>query len=136
LKENNMGKPHPLELRQRVVAHVEQGHTHRATAAHFRVSVKFVNDMVKLQKGTGRLEPKPQGRQQGHGKLEPYKDWLLAQVEQQGDITLDQLARATGRQRAPSRAKPPETTGCPLQSGPDPGYCRAAKIPGSPNCDQ
>ena len=35
-----MGKPHPKELRQRVVAFVEEGHSHRAAAAHFRVSVK------------------------------------------------------------------------------------------------
>jgi transposase len=44
-----MGKPHPVELRQRVVDHVAEGNTHRSTAARFKVSVKFVNDMVKLQ---------------------------------------------------------------------------------------
>ena len=42
-----MGKPHPIELRQRVVDHVAEGNTHRSTAARFKVSVKFVNDMVK-----------------------------------------------------------------------------------------
>ncbi len=88
-----MGKPHPFELRQRVVDHVAEGHTHRSTAAHFRVSAKFVNDIVKLHKETGSLDPKPQGREPGHGKLGPYKDWLLAQIDQQGDVTLDQLAR-------------------------------------------
>ena len=45
-----MGKPHPMELRTRVVDFVEEGNTHRATAAHFRVSIKFVNDMVKLKR--------------------------------------------------------------------------------------
>ncbi len=52
-----MAKPHPIELRERVVAFVEEGHTHRATAEHFRVSVKFVNDMVKLKRETGSLQP-------------------------------------------------------------------------------
>lgn len=28
-----MGKPHPLELRQRVVKHVEAGNSHRSVAA-------------------------------------------------------------------------------------------------------
>ena len=42
-----MGKPHPLELRERVVAFVEEGNAHRSAAAHFRVSIKFVNDMVQ-----------------------------------------------------------------------------------------
>ncbi|RYH11091.1 IS630 family transposase, partial [Tropicimonas sp. IMCC6043] len=40
-----MGKPHPMELRERVVAFVEEGNTHRSAAAHFRVSIKFINDM-------------------------------------------------------------------------------------------
>jgi transposase len=56
-----MGKPHPVELRQRVVDHVAKGNTPRSTAARFRVSVKFVNDMVKLMKETGGLVPKTQG---------------------------------------------------------------------------
>ena len=47
-----MGKPHPYELRRRVVAHVEGGHTHHSAAARFDVSVKFVNDVVKLIRGS------------------------------------------------------------------------------------
>ena len=64
-----MGKPLPMELRQRVVDFVEEGHTHRSAAAQFRVSVKFVNDMVLLKRATGALDPKPQGNGGGHGKL-------------------------------------------------------------------
>ena len=63
-----MGKPQPMELRTRVVAFVEEGNTHRATAAHFRVSIKFVNSMVLLKRETGSLESEPQGCR-GHGKL-------------------------------------------------------------------
>ena len=54
-----MGKPLPMELRQRVVDFVEEGHTHRSAAAQFRVSVKFVNDMVLLKRATGSLAAKP-----------------------------------------------------------------------------
>lgn len=92
-QENIMPKFHPIELRERVVAHVEEDHTHRATAKHFRVSIKFVNDMVKLKRQTGSLARKPQLGMKGRGKLEPYKTWLQKRVTQQGDITLDQLAR-------------------------------------------
>ena len=46
-----MGKPHPMALRERAVAFVKEGHSHRAAAARFRVSVKFVNDMVALAGG-------------------------------------------------------------------------------------
>ena len=79
-----MGKPHPMELRTRVVDFVEEGNTHRATAAHFRVSIKFVNDMVKLKlklkRETGSLEPKRQGRS-GHGKLTGSHDWVRGKIE-------------------------------------------------------
>ena len=60
-----MGKPHPLALRERVVAFVEEGNTDRSSAARFRVSIRFVNVMVKLKRETGRLEPKPRGRRGG-----------------------------------------------------------------------
>ena len=33
-----MGKPHPIELHERVDAFVEARHTHQAAAGHFRVS--------------------------------------------------------------------------------------------------
>ena len=88
-----MAKAHPVELRERVVEHVEEGHSHRATASHFRVSVKFVNDMVILKRETGSLDRKPNPGRKGRGKLEPYKNWLRERVEEKGDITLDQLAR-------------------------------------------
>ena len=87
-----MAKAHPIELRERVVAHVLEGHTHRATAIHFKVSIKFVNDMVKLYRETGSLTPKPQLGTLGRGKLKPYKDWIVRKVEEQTDITLAELA--------------------------------------------
>ena len=80
-----MGKPHPMELRTRVVDFVEDGNTHRATAAHFRVSIKFVNDTVKLKRETGSLEPKPHGRQ-GHGKLASSHDWVRGKIDATGII--------------------------------------------------
>ncbi len=56
-----MGKPHPIELRERVVAFVDEGNGHREAARHFRVSAKFVNDMIKLRRETGGLVAKRQG---------------------------------------------------------------------------
>lgn len=87
-----MPKTHPIEIRERVVAHVEEGHSHRSTAARFQVSIKFVNDMIKLKRETGRLLPRSFAVRKGCGKLEPHKDWLRARVDAKGDITLDELA--------------------------------------------
>ena len=89
-----MPKPHPLELRERVIAHVEAGHSHRATAAQYRVSVKFVNDMVILKRETGSLAPRPNPRNKGHGKLAPYRDWIRTRIEKHRDMTIRQLRAA------------------------------------------
>ena len=58
-----------MELRQRVVDFVEEGHTHRAAAAQFRVSIKFVNDMVIPKRETGPLDTRPQSNGGGYDKL-------------------------------------------------------------------
>lgn len=39
-----MENPHPITLREHGVACVEERHTHRAVAAHFRVVPQFVNN--------------------------------------------------------------------------------------------
>ena len=87
-----MGKPHPVELRQRVVDHVAEGNTHRSAAARFRVSVKFVNDMVRLVKATGGLAPKARGNGGGHGKLSHLKDWVARRIAEKRDLTAAGLA--------------------------------------------
>ena len=86
-----MGKPHPVVLRERVVAFVEEGNSHRSTAAHFRVSVKFVNGMVILKRETGSLEPLAQGNGGGHGKMTAIAGWLTKRMRQKPDLTLDDL---------------------------------------------
>lgn len=86
-----MGKPHPIELRERVVAFVDEGHGHRGAARHFRVSPRFVNDLIKLRRVTGSLTPLPQGNGGGHGKLATVTDWIEARVAAKGEITLGEL---------------------------------------------
>ena len=86
-----MGRPHPMALRERVVAFVEEGNSHRATAARFRVSVKFVNDMVILKRETGGLAPRAQGNGGGHGKLVGVQDWITARMDAKPDLTLNDL---------------------------------------------
>lgn len=86
-----MGKPHPIELRERVVAFVDEGHGHREAGRHFRVSPKFVNDMIKLRRESGGLAAKPQGNRGRTGKLRGLEDWVRARLAAKGDLTLDEL---------------------------------------------
>ena len=88
-----MGKPHPIELRERVVAMVEEGHGHREAARHFRVSPKFVNDMVKLKRETGSLDPKRQGNP-GRGKLSDHSAWVRRLLGARPGLTLDEIRDA------------------------------------------
>lgn len=87
-----MGKPHPIELRARVVAFVDEGHGHREAARHFRVSPRFVNDLIRLQRDTGSLAPRPQGNGGGHGALISVTGWIEGRIAEKGEITLDELA--------------------------------------------
>lgn len=85
-----MGKPHPIELRERVVGHVDAGYSHREAARVFSVSPRFVNDMVKLRRETSSLAAKRQGNP-GRGKLSPYADWVRGRLAENGELTLNEL---------------------------------------------
>ena len=85
-----MGKPHPVELRARVVGFVEEGNSHREAARHFRVSPRFVNNMMILHRATGSLAPAKQGHPPG-GKLTAHGEWIEARVAANGEVTLDEL---------------------------------------------
>ena len=76
-----MGKSHPIELRERVVAFVDEGNGHREAARHFRVSPRFVNDLIKLRRETGSLSPRLQGNGGGHGKLAGVTRWIAARID-------------------------------------------------------
>lgn len=64
-----MGKPHPIELRERVVAFVTEGNSNWAAARHFRVSPRFVNNMMILHRSSGSLAAARQGHPPGGTKL-------------------------------------------------------------------
>ena len=68
------------------------GPSEMANAAQFRVSIKFVNDMVILKRETGSLEAKPQGNGGGHGKLAGVVGWIERRITAKRDLTLDELA--------------------------------------------
>ena len=86
-----MGKPHPMALRERVIAFVEEGHSHREASGHFRVSPRFVNNLVKLNAATGSLEPRRQGLGFGGGKLAPHAAFVRGRLDEAGELTLDEL---------------------------------------------
>ena len=100
-----MPKPYSLDLRERVVGFVDEGHSRHAAAAHFKVSVSFVVNLVKAVVARGSFEPKSSGGRR-HAKLDPHRSFLLAQVAEKVDITMPELAgelaAATGEKADPA----------------------------------
>ncbi|MFK0165899.1 transposase [Rhizobium sp. NPDC090279] len=86
-----MGKPHPIELRERVVAFVGDGNSNRAAARHFRVSPRFVNNMIILQRTSGTLAAARQGHPPGGAKLSAHGEWIRERMSSHGETTLDEL---------------------------------------------
>jgi hypothetical protein len=90
----------------RVARFVGPGRSRDAAAAHFKVSVSFVVNLMKAYRMTGSLEPKPGGGRR-HAKLDPHRALLLVRVAERDDITMPELAAelaaATGRRAEPGK---------------------------------
>ncbi len=90
-----MGKPYSLELRERIVACVEAGHSCRVAARLFAVSASTAVRLAAAQRERGDVSPMPQGRVPGTaGKLAGHRAFLLEIVRAEPDITLKELAGA------------------------------------------
>lgn len=90
-----MGKPHPVELRERAVAFVAQGNKHTEAPRRLGVSIKFVNNMVRLKRLTESLAPKPQGNL-GWGKLTGVKGWVERRIAARPRLTNEELTMELG----------------------------------------
>ncbi len=86
-----MSRPHRTALRERVVAYVEDGHSNKQAARYFRVSPRFVNNLMIRHRRPGTLEAKPQGRPAGMGKLTDRQEWLRQRLAESRPIKCDTL---------------------------------------------
>jgi transposase len=89
-----MSAPRSVDLRSRVVAEVEAGSSRRAAAQRFKVGVSSAIRWTAQKAATGGLEPK-RGRKP-RSPLEAHKDWLLALMESEPDLTLEQMVERIG----------------------------------------
>lgn len=86
-------KPLSIDLRKRIVEAFEQGEGSRSTlATRFGVGEATVQRLLRLQRTTGSLEPKPSGGSApivSEETLPRFEEWL----EQDCDLTQDELAQ-------------------------------------------
>ena len=81
-----------LDLRRRVTAAIAGGKSRRAAAEQFAVSAATAVRLQKRLEETGSLEPDKVGRRRDSGKLGPFREIIIARVEDQPDITMPDLA--------------------------------------------
>jgi transposase len=84
-----MPRAYSGDMRQRVIAEVEGGASRRAAAEEFAVSASTAIIWVKCFRETGRCAAKPRGG--SISPLEEHAEFLLALIEEQPDLTLDEV---------------------------------------------
>jgi transposase len=94
-----MPKAYSSDMRGRVIARVESGGSRREAAEHYDVSASTAVVWVKSFRETGRCAAKPRGG--SISPLEKHADFLLALIDAQPDLTLDEVVSVMHRQRIP-----------------------------------
>jgi transposase len=84
-----MPKPYSHDLRERVVRAVEAGASCHEAAATFEVGVSSAIRWVARWRQTGSVAAKPTGGKRS--PLDAHKDWLLALIAAEPDLTLQEI---------------------------------------------
>jgi len=92
MEEFVMTKSYSFDLRERVVGAISGGLSCRGAARRFDISPSTAIRYQQRMKHTSCIEPFKHGRRSGSGKLSPYREMLIAKVEEQPDITMPELA--------------------------------------------
>src|SRR5215475_14053724 len=85
-----MGKPYSDDLRERVVAAIEAGHTRVKVAKLYNMALSTVGGIIKRKRETGSVSPDKFGGYKTF-TLEPHTDRVKELVAEQPDSTLAEL---------------------------------------------
>jgi transposase len=88
--QQRMSKPYSKDLRERVVAAVEDGLSRRQAAEVFDVGVSSVIRWVQRFRATGSVAAKPMGGDH-RSLLTGERAWILERIEEAPDLTLEEL---------------------------------------------
>jgi transposase len=79
------------DLRERVVDAVNAGASRRGASAVFRVSVSTAIRWAQRFAQTGEFQAQPTGGDRRSQAIEAHRDWLLALVASEPDLTLSEI---------------------------------------------
>lgn len=94
-----MPRAYSGDMRARVITEVESGASRREAAEEFDVSPSTAIIWVKCFHETGRCAAKPRGG--STSPLEKHAAFLLGLIEEQPDLTLDEVVLAMRKRRIP-----------------------------------
>ena len=86
-----MAKALSIDLRERVIAAVNEGMSRREAEARFGVSASSAIRWCALERETGDARSKPQGGDPRSARIEVEASRILGWVEEKPDITLAEL---------------------------------------------
>ena len=94
-----MPKAYSADMRARVIGRVESGASRREAAEHYEVCASTAVIWVKCFRETGRCAAKPRGG--SVSPLEEHAEFLLALIDEQPDLTLDEVVSVIRRHKIP-----------------------------------
>ena len=94
-----MPRAYSSDMRSRVIARVESGASRREAAEHYEVSASTAVIWVKCFHETGRCAAKLRGG--SSSPLEEHAGFLLALIEAQPELTLDEAVSAMRKHKVP-----------------------------------
>jgi len=94
-----MPKVYSKDLRERVIEAVEAGASRREAAERFDLSPSSAIKWVQRWEATGSVAAKPIGG--SVSPLEKHADRLLTLIDEQPDLTLDEVVAAMRKRRIP-----------------------------------
>ncbi len=89
-----MSKALSLDLRERVLAAVAAGASHRQAGERFGVSAASVSRWRRLAREQGHARPKALGGDRRSGRIEAQAALVLGLLEDRPDQTIEELRRA------------------------------------------
>jgi transposase len=93
-----MGRPYSMDLRERVIAAVEDGMSTRQAAARFSIGIATAGAWGRLKRARGEVTPAKQGKPKG-SILDPHADFIFGLIDRLPDITLVEIAQHLARER-------------------------------------
>ena len=87
-----MARAYSADMRERVIARVESSASRHEAAEHYEVSASTAVIWVKCFRETGRCSARPRGG--STSPLEQHAEFLLALIEDEPDLTLDEVLSA------------------------------------------